>query len=179
MRYVALLRGINVGGKSKVEMAKLKKVFESLEFTNVLTYINSGNVLFETKKQSPSILISIIEKKLEAAFGFPIRTMVCTAEGLQKVAETIPSTWKNDSVQRTDVLFLWEKFDSKKTINLIVKREGVDVLRYVPGAIIWNLKRVNYNKSAMRKFIGTEVYKHMTARNVNTVRKLAKLAEEG
>jgi uncharacterized protein (DUF1697 family) len=171
-KYIALLRGINVGGNSKVEMPRLKKVFEELGFSGVSTYINSGNVIFETNKDDDvSLVVKKIEKSLLEIFGFKIRIVVRDIKNIQKLCKDVPAEWKNDEEQKTDILFLWDEFDNKKSIDLI-KTTSVDNLKYTDGAIIWNIKRVDQNKSGMKKFIGTEVYKNMTARNVNTVRKL-------
>lgn len=170
-KYVALLRGINVGGNNKVEMPKLKKVFESLGFSNVSTYINTGNVIFETDKKD---LDTVIEKTLLKTFGFEIRTVVRDAKNIQKLCRALSPSLTNDTKQKTDILFLWDEYDSKKSIELIKVNE-VDNLKYIDGAIVWNVKREDYNKSGMNKFIGTAVYKNMTARNINTVRKLNEL----
>ena len=70
---------------------------------------------------------------------------------------------------------MWEEYDKKSSLNLIEINKDVDNLIYVKGAIIWNLNKMDYSKSRMHKFIGTIVYKNMTARNVNTVRKLNEL----
>lgn len=173
-KYVALLRGINVGGNNKVEMKKLREVFESLGFSSVSTYINSGNVVFASSEKVDG-LSKKIEKALEKTFGFAIRVVVRDAKNIQALIKKIPSHWKNDSEQRTDVLFLWDEFNKKTTLSLIVTTKDIDSLLYIPGAIVWNMKRSGYNKSGMRKFIGTLVYKNMTARNINTVRKLSVL----
>lgn len=173
-RYVALLRGINVGGNKKVEMSKLKNVFESLKFTNVSTYINSGNVIFESDVKDITTLHKDIEKALKKHFGFEISMVIRDAKTIQKLCKAIPQNWTNDTEQKTNVLFLWDEFDSKKSIGLITT-SSVDTLIYSNGAIIWNIQKADYNKSGMHKFIGTKIYKNMTARNVNTVRKLGEL----
>lgn len=170
-KYVALLRGINVGGNNKVEMPRLKKAFESLGFSNVSTYINTGNVIFETSRGG---LAAVIEKALKNNFGFEIRVVVRDAKNIQKLCKILPPMWTNDADQKTDVLFLWDKYDSKKSLDLI-KATSVDTLKYVDGAIAWNVPNKGLNKSGMKKFIGSVVYKNMTARNINTVRKLNEL----
>lgn len=171
-KYVALLRGINVGGNHKVEMSRLKKVFEALGALNVSTYINSGNVIFESQTVP---LVETIEKALEKTFGFNVQVVLLDAKNIAKVVKAIPKGWNNDTEVRTDVLFLWDKYNKKNSLGLIVANPEVDRLKYVDGAIIWSLDRRGYNKTGMRKFIGTVLYKNMTARNVNTVRKLALL----
>ena len=158
-------------------MQRLKKSFEKMGYENVSTYINSGNVIFETNKKNTAALASEIERALKKTFGFDIPTVVRDEKNIQKVAKAIPVKWENNKDQKTDVLFLWEKFDKKSTLKLIKTTPKVDTLKYIDGAIIWNVDRVKYNKSGMNDFIGTDVYKHMTARNVNTVWKLAVLME--
>lgn len=173
--YVALLRGINVGGNKKVEMAKLKTLFRKLGYDDVSTYINSGNILFSSGRRDVGAMTEELERAMMKTFGFEVRTVLRTKENILELEEKIPKTYTNDDEQKTDVLFLWEKFDAKGTIGKIKTAAGIDSLQYLPGAIVWNLQRKHYTKSAMHDFIGTEVYKHMTARNVNTVRKLAEL----
>ncbi len=84
MKFIALLRGINVGGKNKVAMAELKKCFEEAGFNNVMTYINSGNVIFESAQTDVSKLVRICEATVEKRFGFHVICSVippvrCTA----------------------------------------------------------------------------------------------------
>lgn len=170
--YVALLRGINVGGNKKVEMARLRQVFEKLGFEHVSTYINSGNVIF-SGKTAP--VAAHIEKVLEQTFGFAIAVVVRDAASMAQVAKAIPPGWENNAEVKTDVLFLWNEYNKKSSLALIAAHPEADRLKYVDGTIIWSVNRKHYTKSGMTKFIGTPLYKHMTARNVNTVRKLASL----
>ena len=174
-KYVALLRGINVGGNAKVEMVRLRAVFESLGHTNVSTYINSGNVLFESDKKDVLLLTGAIEHALKKEFGFPISTLLRDERTLRKVASAIPPECANGADEKADVLFLWSAFDRKQMLSLLPTNPEVDRVHYVAGSIIWSVDRNNVAKSGMKKFIGTDVYKHMTARNVNTVRKLEEL----
>lgn len=73
--------------------------------------------------------------------------------------------------------FLWEGFDNKSSLKLLSPREGVDNVRYAHGAIIWHVERKLHGKSGMNKVIGTELYKNITVRNVNTVRKLVAMID--
>lgn len=176
--YVALLRGINVGGNCKVPMSELRKIFLALGFHNVSTYINSGNVLFATDISDSEVIAHSITITLEKHFGFPIPCIIRSKKQLLKTAQSVPAAWMNDGTQKTDILFLWNTYDSKKSLELINPTPNVDHLSYVKGAIIWNVGREHFTKTAMKKFIGSPLYKHMTARNVNTVRKLATLLEQ-
>ena len=172
MRYIALLRGINVGGKNKVVMKDLTVLFESLDCFNVSTYINSGNVIFESKDGQDTII-----KKVKAGFkqeyDFEIPFLVKTENEMKKIAGAIPKEWQNDSTHKTDVAYLFPEIDSKKILDeLPVKKEFIDI-RYVPGALYWNIDRKNYNKSNLNKIISHRLYQFMTVRNVNTARYLA------
>lgn len=173
MKYIALLRGINVGGNRKVEMKKLKVLFESLEYSNVSTYINSGNIIFEIDKDR-SVVTNEIKINLKKEFGFDIAFLIKSEQEMKKIAESIPNDWKNNTEQKTNIAYLFDEIDSKKTIDeLPIKRAYIDI-RYTKGAIIWNVERKNYNKSHINKLIGHKYYQLMTVRNVNTARFLAK-----
>lgn len=174
MKYILLLRGINVGGNKKVEMKKLKSLLESLDYQNVSTYLNSGNAIFESIK-SKNVLFKEIENILQKTFSFEIKFLLKTEREMQKIAAAIPSAWQNDKKQRTDVAYLFEEVNSKKIIDeLLVKKDFIDI-RYINGAIYWNVKRENVYKSQFSKIISQKIYQFMTIRNVNTARYLATL----
>jgi uncharacterized protein (DUF1697 family) len=170
--YVALLRGINAGKERRVDMKRLKALFESLRYTSVSTYINSGNVIFGSDNNLADIR-NDLEANLKREFGFYIPTLIKTQREMKKIADSIPKVWQNDDIQRSDVAYLFKEIDSKKTLKEIpVKKEYIDI-RYTPGAIYWNINRKNYNKSQLNKLIGHKIYQLMTIRNVNTARFLA------
>lgn len=172
MKYAALLRGINVGKTKRIDMKQLVALFNNSGFANVSTYINSGNVIFETEKPASKIRKEIESNILEE-FGFEVPTLVKSIKEMKQIACIIPIDWLNDENQRTDVAYLFDEIDSAKIIDeLPFKREFVDI-GYTSGAVYWNVKRVNYNKSHLDKLIGHKLYKYMTIRNVNTARYLA------
>ncbi len=173
--YLALLRGVNVGGNNKVSMAELKKVFEDLGFSDIRTYINSGNVIFKSEETDEKKMVEKIEKGILDQFGLSIPIVVRSKEEIDRVAAEIPADWKNDQEMRTDVMFLWDEIDKSDVLDTIKVNPEVDTLIYTKGAVIWHVLRKNYTKSRMNKIIGTHFYKHLTARNVNTVRKLQEL----
>lgn len=172
--YVALLRGINVGGKTKVEMAKLRVCFEQQKFSNVQTYINSGNVIFDSTK-SESEVIKIIENILKTSFGFDLKVVVRNFNQIKDLTANIPKTWVNDTAMRTDVIFLRPEIDNKDILNKIDIKPDIENIIYIPGAVVWNIDRKNVTRGSIVKLINTDLYSDMTIRNVNTVRKLAEL----
>jgi uncharacterized protein (DUF1697 family) len=171
--YIALLRGINVGKQRRVEMKRLKALFESWGYTKVFTYINSGNVIFESDQKRTDIRKKT-ETNLKKEFGFDIPTLVKTEQEIKNIANALPKEWQNDSTQRSDVAYLFPEIDSKKTLHkLPIKKEYIEV-RYIKGAICWNINRKNYNKSQLNKLIGHKIYQLMTIRNINTARNLTR-----
>ncbi len=153
-------------------MKRLKALFERLGCAGVSMYINSGNVIFESGKKAPEIRREI-EAALKKEFGFDIPTLIKSRKEMQIIAQDVPGEWRNDDSQRSDVAYLFEEIDSKETLEALpINRECVDV-RYVKGAIFWNIDRANYNKSKLNKIIAHRFYQLMTVRNVNTARFLA------
>ncbi len=175
MIYVALLRGINVGGHNKVAMKKLKATFEALGFKDVVTYINSGNIIFSSSAADQKKLAAKIEQGIKQDFKLAIKVLIRDALNIQALAQAVPQDWGNDASQKTDILFLWDEVNQKSTLGLIKANPKVDDLRYIAGAIVWHVKRKDYAQSGLQDFVGTKIYKAMTARNVNTLRKLAAL----
>lgn len=170
MKYIALLRGINVGGKSRVEMARLRQVFEELGFADVSTYINSGNVLFASAVEPD---IKQIRQKMTATFRFAIPTLVIDAERFVNIATAIPKSWENNyTEQKSNVVFLFPEVDSPDIITQIGYRPDIETMIYIPGALLSNVSRQNQSKSSLLKIVGTPLYANMTIRNITTVRKL-------
>jgi uncharacterized protein (DUF1697 family) len=175
MIYVALLRGINVGGNNKVAMVDLKVVFEQAGMTNVLTYINSGNVIFQSDETSKTTLARLLEKSIETRFGFFVKVLVWDKSSLLALAKKLPDRWVNDTTMKCDVMFLWEDFDGPGVMRQLTIKPEIDEVKYFPGALLWRVDRDKVTRSGMMKIVGTELYKHMTIRNCNTLRKLAAL----
>lgn len=174
MVYVALLRGINVGGKSKVSMAGLKASFESAGCEAVSTYINSGNVIFGDERPAKE-LFPLIEEAIFKDFGFKVPVVIRTLDNINHLCQKIPKSWTNDSEQKTDILFLWDEIDNPDITTKIVINSKLENVLYLPGALVWNIGRDNVTKGSGIKLIKSDIYRQMTARNINTVRKLHEL----
>jgi len=176
MIYVALLRGINVGGNNKMEMKKLQATFEAIGYTNVVTYINSGNIVFETSTKGKDAIANEIEDAIKRDFQLDIKVLVKNFEDIKVINNHLPDTWVKDKVMRTDVMFLWDTFDYPEILQQIIIKH-VDNVKYAPGAVLWNVTYNDYPKSGISKLSGTEIFRNMTVRNVNTVRKLYQIME--
>lgn len=177
MVYVALLRGINVGGNNKVDMKQLKASFEDAGMRAVKTYINSGNVIFVGDETDPTTLTEILETIIEKTFGFRVKVLLRSIDDIRAVADRLPETWQNNADMKCDVLFLWEQYDSPSVLQQLTIKPDLEDVEYVAGAILWRVDRQNVTRSGLIKLVGTDLYKHMTIRNCNTVRKLLLLME--
>lgn len=175
MKYVALLRGINVGGKGRVEMARLIECFDRLGYTDIKTYINSGNVIFSDHSSATSKMEKTLEDELEREFGWRIPIIVRTDKSIKQLNDTIPTNWINNNQQKTDVMFLWQDYDDPRLPEKFVINPDHENLLYIDGALIWNIDRKYITKSKVLKMVGTDLYKNLTVRNINTVRKLNEL----
>jgi len=175
--FVALLRGINVGGNNKVEMKRLKQSFEGMGMESVITYINTGNIVFKCQENNKKNLSTQLEKVIESEFDLKIKVLIRSFEEMKVICQAIPKTWKNDKEMKADVLFLWEEVGHPEILEKIELKEGVDEVSYIRGALLWKINRSQLSQSKMNKLVGTALYKKMTVRNVNTVRKVFGMME--
>lgn len=175
MIYVALLRGINVGGNNKVDMKQLKKTFEHAGMNNVVTYINTGNVIFEHNNLAQEELVELLEKAIADDFQLNIKVVIRSMEQYAAMMKDIPADWTNDAAMKSDIMFLWEEVDHESTLEKLDMKPGIDTVRYVKGAILWSVAKEHVTKSGLSKIIGTELYKKITVRNINTTRKIFEL----
>jgi len=177
MVYIALLRGINVGGNNKIDMKLLKQTFERVGLKDVVTYINTGNIIFSSNDHSKTELSHILEEAIHDDFGLRIKVVVRSIDDVRGIIHAIPDTWKNDKDMKSDVMFLWDEINDETVLESLVIKPTIDTVKYVPGAILWSIEKKNANKSGMSKIIGTKIYKQVTVRNVNTARKIYELME--
>jgi len=173
--YVALLRGINVGGKNPVDMKRLKATFERAGMAGVITYINSGNVIFRHPSPDARALATTLERAIAADFGLEIKVLLCDGAAVIALAAALPDQWVNDAETKCDALFLWEDVDEPGLVERLPIRPGIDEIRYAPGALLWRAERQNLARSGILKLSRTDLYQRMTVRNCNTLRKLADL----
>ncbi len=178
-RYVALLRGINVGGNNIIPMAALRATFEAMGFTDVATYIASGNVLFTSKGRATSRakLTATIESALDEAFEYASRVVVLSADELARVVAEAPEGFGRDKARyRYDVIFVKPPLTARKVLPEIPTKEGVDVV--VAGAHALYVRRLvaKATQSRLSRIVQVPLYKNVTIRNWNTTEKLSALA---
>ena len=177
MIYVALLRGINVGGNAKVEMPKLKTCFETLGCKDVLTYINSGNVIFRDDRPAQE-LVPLIEAAIAKDFRLNIHVVLRDIDNFKLLCQKIPLEWTNDDRLKTDVMFLWDEIDNPDILEKVTINPKIEYARYYPGALVWHISRTNTVPGGSITFGKAGLSRRMTARNINTVRKLFSLMQK-
>jgi uncharacterized protein (DUF1697 family) len=177
-RYVALLRGINVGGRNLIRMPALKACFEDLGCEDVATYIQSGNVLFTAKGTDSRALALRIESALAVAFDYEPSIVLRTRKQMQDIVRRAPAGFGTDPATcRYDVLFLKEPLAAAAALKIVPTKEGVDEVYAGPGVLYFSRIIDKAAQSRISKLASMPIYKSMTVRNWNTTTKLARLAE--
>ena len=175
-KYVAFLRGINVGGHKPVSMERLKKAFESLGFRNVKTLLATGNVLFEAPSAKAGTLVKRVEDKLRQTFGHEIGTIIRTVEELQDLADSNPFRGIKVTPQtRLYVTFLSEKPRSSLNIPYSTPEKDFQILRVAAteACSVLTLSPGRRTVDLMR-ILEKEFGKKVTTRNWNTVARVLK-----
>ena len=168
MKYVAFLRAINVGGHAIIKMTDLKKMFESAGLQNVQTYIQSGNVIFESEEDEEA-LTKRIERQLEKAAEYKIHVFVRTMRAVQSIAEKAPFTPQADEIAY--VTFLGKKPDRKSQQALLSFKSEADDFAF-KGRELFNLRR-DREKSIFSGNLVEKILKMpSTTRNLNTISKI-------
>lgn len=174
-RYVALLRGINVGGRNKVPMTDLREVFENAGHAEVSTYIQSGNVLFRSPTAGSS-LEQELEAALEERFGVPLVVVVRSLRQLRTIAEKAPPGFGTEpDTFHSDVVFLRTPLTPAQAMTVVKLREGVDQAWAANGVVYFQRLSAQRTKSKMGQIVGTPEYKLMTIRSWKTTTKLYEL----
>jgi uncharacterized protein (DUF1697 family) len=177
MTYVALLRGINVGGKNLVKMAALRECFERAGMNRVATYIQTGNIVFESRERTPPALTRRIERMLSTTFGYEATVVVRSRADFARVLAGAPTSWKNGRDLRRNVAFL-RSVTAKEALRQVPFKEGIDTISAGPGVLYLSTLVVAVSRSGLTKLIGLPVYRDMTIRNYTTCQKILGLMEE-
>lgn len=178
-QYLALLRGINVGGNNIIKMADLAKCFEQMGFADVTTYIQSGNILFRAGEQNKTALTEGIEKTLSETFHYNSRVVITTHGQLKSVVEGAPRQFgKDTALYRYDVIFLKEPLTAKTAMKSVSIKDGVDHAYEGKGVLYFSRLAAKAAQSRLPKIVTLPVYPNMTIRNWNTTTKLLALMDE-
>ena len=175
MKYVLLLRGINVGGKNKVAMSDLKDMISKLGYENVITYINSGNIIFDTNDNKEIVRVKI--SHMLETFPFSINKVILTQEEYLDEISNLPEWWSEELFRR-DVLFYSDEVDysvMKERIKMMPLND--EMVHFGKRAVFWGkCNEKNYLSTSYHKLLMKEsFYKSITIRNARTFEKIIEL----
>jgi uncharacterized protein (DUF1697 family) len=174
-RFVALLRGINVGGKNLIPMPALASAFEALGLRDVVTYIQSGNVLFSSG-EGAAALARRIEAGLSRAFRYEASIVLRTRAQLGRVVAEAPKGFgRSPTLRRYDVIFLMEPLGVEEALAAAPVNPEVDEVSAGPGVLYYSRLVAKASKSRMSPITGLAVYQRMTIRNWNTTTRLLEM----
>ncbi len=174
IQYLALLRGINVGGGNIIKMTDLKACFEANRFENVLTYIQSGNVLFESKEPDQEKLVKTLERALSKTFDpYQARIIVCSHASLGEIVLGAPNGFGSHPERyRYEVIYLRPALKAQEAVKNIDPKPGVDEVFPGPGVVYFSRLMARASQSRISRLISLPIYQEMTIRNWNTTSKL-------
>ena len=179
-QYVALLRGINVGGANLIAMSELRACFEAHGFRGVATYIQSGNVLFESADARRAALTLRIEEMLAATFDYQASVVLRTRKQLQDVVSRAPEAFGAQPAKyRYDVIFLKEPLTASTVIKAVLTRQGVDQAHPGRGVLYFSRLISRASQSRLSRLVSLPIYRSMTIRNWNTTTRLLQMMAAG
>jgi uncharacterized protein (DUF1697 family) len=177
VKYVALLRGINVGGRNLLKMADVRDRLEGRDFTGVTTYIQSGNVLFESRSLDAVRLTAVMEKALVTAFGHEVPVFLRSQPQLKRIVSQAPPAWKTGNALRQNVAFLRAPLTAKRALSEIEVRLDVDSVTAGNGVLYMSTVMSRLKQSRLPKIVGTPIYRETTIRSYSTCQKILALTD--
>ena len=179
MKYVALLRGININGKNKIAMNELKKEFANLGYKEVTTYLNSGNVVFESDMDDKNVIKNNIQLMIKDKFDFDIPTYVMTSQELEELIDHSPDWWGKDDKEIYDnIIFIIPPTTYNEVFNTIGSANQYEKIQEYKNNIFWSFNLKNYRKSNWwSKTASTNISDKITMRTANTMRKILEVSK--
>jgi len=177
--YIALLRGINVGGHNIIKMADLKICLQNEGFSDVQTYIQSGNVVLHSVESVRDIVLDKIETALRNTFDYHNPVVLISKEELDRINIEAPSGFGEDQENyKYEVLYLKPPLSASEVISEIPVRENVDLAWEGPGVIYYRRSSEHLTKSMLNKLTSKPIYQQMTIRNWRTTTKIYDIAKK-
>ncbi len=183
-QFLALLRGINVGGKNIIAKDDLRGCFEDLGYSNVRTYIQSGNILFFAAgpgtKTATAKLTSAIESALSKRFSYDAQAVVISHAKYKTAIKAAPENWGTDDDCKHNALFTLSSTTPKRVLGQLDEpKPEIETVTAGPGVIFWSATKQAITKTTLMKLAKHPAYQQVTVRNHNTVYKLLELLEQG
>ncbi|MDR1537006.1 MAG: DUF1697 domain-containing protein [Clostridiales bacterium] len=179
-KFIALLRGVNVGGNNRIAMTELKTAFAGAGFSNALTYINSGNVIFDSETADESAITRQCEEAIEARFELKISVCIISAADLIDAVNNAPPWWNNDPEFSHNAAFVLPPATASGVIAAAGEIKQENENRDSFGRVIfWSARKEAISRTRWSRIVSVKTaYNHMTVRNANTVMKLFEMARQ-
>ena len=175
-KYILLLRGINVGGNNIVSMKELKELLEQNGFLNVITYINSGNIIFSSENSDIELLKRRCEVLIMEKFKLGIAVMVISAVEVFEALNNAPDWWDADSESKHNAIFVIPPSTVEEVFeNVGESKPEFEKVGSFGRVIFWSAPLKTFSRTRWSKVVGSSVYDRITIRNANTVKKLIAL----
>lgn len=174
-RYVALLRGINIGGKNAISMTELKEEWNQMGYHDVVSVLNSGNVLFSTNQKDKEEIALTIQKRIQDVFSLEIPIFVISQEHLQECFSQAPLRWNTPDKEIYDnLIFLSPKITLDDFYDQVGPlEEAYEKAQAYKNVIFWSFDRKQYQKSRWwYKTASTDIRHYITIRTAHTVQKI-------
>ena len=181
MKYIVLLRGVNISGKNKVSMPKLKQLLEENSYQNVSTYLNSGNIIIESNINNKELIVENISKIIEFNFNIKIPIYIMIVPELEDILNNSPSWWGTTNKEIYDnLIFIIPPTTYEEVYNTIGSpKENVDQIEEYHNTIFWSFVLKDYRKSTWWiKTASTSITNKITIRTANTMKKLLQLSQK-
>ena len=180
MKYIVLLGGINISGKNKISMNELKEELLKNNYIDVLTYLNSGNIILKSNKSEKDISDDV-NKIIMNKFNIDISVYVIKLEELIDVLNNNPSWWGiNNKDFYDNIIFIMSPTKVEEVIDVVEKpSKNIDRIKVYKNVIFWSFDLKNYRKSNWWiKTASTSITNKITIRTGNTIKKLIKKVNE-
>ena len=181
MKYVALLRGINISGKNKISMSELKKILEENRYKNVITYLNSGNVIFESNTDNKENMMQDIYKIVKNKFNLEIPIFIISQLELEDILNNNPEWWGTENKEIYDnLIFIITPTKYEEVYNTIGNpREEIEKIKEFKNSIFWSYDLKNYRKSNWwNKTASTNIKDRITIRTANTMKRILEICKK-
>lgn len=176
-QYIALLRGINVGGNNTVAMPRLRLGFEEAGFTAVSTYINSGNVIFTSPNTNIEELAAQCRQLIEQHFALQIPVAVVPAAQITNALKNAPAWWGASEESKHNAIFVIPPATAQQIAQLVGEaKPEYEQVDFYENVIFWSAPLKTFSRTRWSKIVQSkQAYNAITIRNYNTTQKLAQL----
>lgn len=177
-KYIAMLRGINVGGNNTIAMPVLKELFEQNGFNDVKPYINSGNIIFSSENTDEMKLKEKCEIIILGKFNINISVMIISVDDLSEAVNNAPEWWGKDTESKHNTLFIVPPATVKEVFESVdSNKPEYERIDHFGRVIFWSAPILTYSITRLTKIVGASLYNSITIRNFNTVKKLVQLSK--